>query len=59
VVLWGEDAEGLDPAEVTLRLQGFEWRPPAGQVLRLTPQTGQRVLDSLQAAGARRTAPAP
>jgi hypothetical protein len=47
LTLWGEGAEGMDPAEVTLRLQGFEWRPPAGQVLRITAEGGQRLLDSL------------
>ncbi|NNF58719.1 MAG: hypothetical protein HKN04_10810 [Rhodothermaceae bacterium] len=47
LTLWGEGANGLDPAEVTLRLQGFEWQPPRGQILRLTPANGQRLLDSL------------
>ena len=55
VILWGEHAGGLDPAEVTLRWQGFQWNPPQGQILRITPQNGQRLLDSLQTAGARRT----
>lgn len=54
VILWGEGAEGMDPDEVTLRWQGFEWKPQEGQVLRITPATGQRLLDSLQTAGARR-----
>ena len=47
ITLWGEGANGLDPAEVTLRLQGFEWQPPRGQILRITPANGQRLLDSL------------
>jgi hypothetical protein len=59
VILWGEGGEGMDPAEVTLRWQGFEWQPAPGQVLRITPQNGQRLLDSLQTAGARRVATAP
>src|SRR5690606_8590832 len=59
VILWGEGAEGMDPDEVTLRWPGFEWRPQEGQILRITPQNGQHLLDSLQAAGARRAAAAP
>ena len=53
LVLWGEGANGLDPEEVTLRWQGFEWTPQAGRILRITPQNGQQLLDSLQAAGVR------
>jgi hypothetical protein len=59
VILWGEGAEGLDPAEVTLRWQGFRWSPPEGQVLHITAQNGQRLLDSLQAAGIARAGAAP
>lgn len=51
VVLWGEGALGMDPAEVTLRFQGYEWRPRDGQILRVNPQTGQALLDSLHATG--------
>lgn len=51
VILWGGGREGLEPAEVTLRWQGFQWRPVEGQVLRITPQNGQRLLDSLHTAG--------
>src|SRR5690606_11052737 len=58
-ILWGEGADGPDPEGATLRWQGFEWNPPEGQVLRITPENGQRLLDSLQAAGARRTGAAP
>ncbi|MDX1420813.1 MAG: helix-turn-helix transcriptional regulator [Rubricoccaceae bacterium] len=54
VILWGEGAEGMDPSEVTIRWQGFEWAPQPGEVLRITPANGQRLLDSLQTAGARR-----
>ncbi len=47
LTLWGEAAEGLDPGEVTLRMQGITWDPQPGQVLRLDPQRGQALLDSL------------
>lgn len=50
VVLWGEGAMGLNPEEVTLRFQGYEWRPPQGQVLRIDSTYGQTLLDSLHAA---------
>ena len=53
LTLWGEGAEGMDPAEVTLQWQGFEWHPPAGQILRITPANGQRLLDSLATVSAR------
>lgn len=52
VVLWGEgsgESFGI-PANTRLRMQGFEWDPPDGQVLRINPQTGQALLDSLHAA---------
>lgn len=50
VVLWGESATGLNPEEVTLRFQGYEWRPPQGQILRIDGTYGQTLLDSLHAA---------
>lgn len=51
VVLWGqgEDPEGLSSA-VRLRMQGFTWDPPDGQVLRIDPARGQALLDSLHRA---------
>ncbi len=49
VVLWGEAASGLNPDEVTLRFQGYEWKPPQGQVLRIDREYGQTLLDSLHA----------
>ena len=48
--IWGEEAGGMNPEEVTLVWQGIEWAPRAGQVVRITPQNGQRMLDSLNAA---------
>lgn len=47
VVLWGEGAVGMDPAEVTLRFRGYEWHPPQGQILRIDGTYGQTLLDSL------------
>lgn len=51
VVLWGEgeDPEGL-PSSVRLRMQGLEWDPPDGQVLRIDRARGQALLDSLHRA---------
>ena len=53
VVLWGqgEDPEGLSSA-VRLRMQGFEWDPPDGQVVRIDRARGQALLDSLHRAQA-------
>lgn len=53
VVLWGEGGLGMNPEEVTLRFQGYEWRPPQGQVLRIDSTYGQTLLDSLHAAFSR------
>ena len=50
IVIWGEGAEGLGP-EATLRLQGFEWTPASGAVLTIDRAMGQRLIDSLFAAG--------
>jgi hypothetical protein len=51
VVLWGqgENPEGLSSA-VRLRLQGIEWDPADGQVLRIDRARGQALLDSLHRA---------
>ena len=46
LVLWGEGAEGLGP-DATLEFQGQRFTPSSGSVLRITPATGQRLLDSL------------
>jgi len=50
VVLWGEAAEGLDDGAV-IELQGLRWTPADGRVLRIDPQAGQRLLDSLSGNG--------
>src|SRR5690606_4854137 len=51
VILWGqgEDPDGLSSA-VRLRMQGFEWDPADGQVLRIDRARGQALLDSLHRA---------
>lgn len=51
IVLWGqgEDPTGLSSA-VRLRLQGIEWDPADGQVLRIDRARGQALLDSLHRA---------
>lgn len=61
VVLWGEGGIGMNPEEVTLRFQGYEWKPPQGQVLRIDSTYGQTLLDSLHAAfpSGGRTTPQP
>ena len=61
IVLGGEGGIGMNPEEVTLRFQGYEWRPPQGQVLRIDSIYGQSLLDSLHAAfpGGGRDAPQP
>lgn len=53
LVLWGEGAEGMDPEEVTIVWQGMAFDPVRGRVLTINPQNGQRLLDSLSAAGNR------
>ncbi|CAN5634050.1 helix-turn-helix domain-containing protein [soil metagenome] len=52
IVLWGQgdSPTGLG-ANVRLRMQGIEWTPTPGQVLRIDRQRGQRILDSLHTAG--------
>lgn len=51
VVVWGElgvDGTGGGNYDgATLRLQGLEWTPPNGRVVRINQQTGQALLDSL------------
>lgn len=51
VVLWGQGEEpgGLSSA-VRLRMQGIEWDPADGQVLRIDRASGQALLDSLHRA---------
>ncbi|MDX1438311.1 MAG: helix-turn-helix transcriptional regulator [Rubricoccaceae bacterium] len=51
VILWGEGAQGMQPEEVMLRFQGYEWRPEPGQILRINRNTGQALLDSLHNSG--------
>lgn len=49
VTIWGTgsgESYGI-PENMRLRMQGFEWDPPEGQVLRINAQTGQALLDSL------------
>ena len=48
LVLWGQDTP--NPGEATYVFQGQRFTPRAGQPLRITPATGQRVLDSLATA---------
>ena len=61
IVLWGEGGLGMNPEEVTLRFQGYEWKPPRGQVLRIDNTYGQTLLDSLHATfpGSGNAAPQP
>jgi cytoskeletal protein RodZ len=51
VVVWGElgvdETGGGDYDGATLRLQGLEWTPSDGRILRINQQTGQALLDSL------------
>lgn len=51
VVVWGElgvgESGGGDYDGATLRLQGLEWTPSSGTVVRINQQTGQALLDSL------------
>ena len=49
VTIWGEGSDesyGI-PSNMRLRLQGIEWDPQDGQVLRIDQQRGQALLDSL------------
>jgi hypothetical protein len=59
VVVWGElsvdESGGGDYDGATLRLQGLDWTPPDGRIVRINQQTGQALLDSL----ARTANPAP
>lgn len=62
LILWGEgnaSDTAYDFNETTLILQGFRWRPATGSPVRITLQSGQALLDSLAAAGAPTSAPAP
>jgi len=50
LVFWGEGNEAgpaLAFEETTLALQGLQWTPASGSVLRIDRQTGQGLLDSL------------
>ena len=51
VVVWGElsvgESGGGEYDGATLRLQGLEWTPSSGSVVRINQQTGQALLDSL------------
>ena len=51
VVVWGElgldETGGGDYDGATLRLQGLEWTPTDGRIVRINQQTGQALLDSL------------
>jgi len=51
VVVWGElgvdEGGGGNYDGATLRLQGLEWTPPDGRIVRINQQTGQALLDSL------------
>ncbi|MEM6328587.1 MAG: helix-turn-helix transcriptional regulator, partial [Bacteroidota bacterium] len=60
VVLWGEgttDAPAFNYDETTVELQGLQWRPANGRTVRITPENGQALLDSLATAGASATLP--
>lgn len=50
VVLWGEGSTQAW-TDATLEWQGLRWTPPDGRAVRINAATGQRLLDSLVAAG--------
>lgn len=54
VSVWGELEAGASGGGnydgATLRVQGLEWTPPDGRVVRINQQTGQALLDSLNRA---------
>ena len=60
IVLWGgERGAGYGLMDgVRFRIQGVEWTPVNG-VIRITPENGQAMLDSLSALPPARRAPAP
>lgn len=52
VIIWGEgsDEDYAITSNMRLRMQGIEWDPQDGQVLRIDRQRGQALLDSLHRA---------
>lgn len=56
IAIWGElgagESGGGDYDGARLRLQGIEWTPRDGQIVRINAQRGQAVLDSLSRANA-------
>jgi len=58
IVLWGESAEGVGQ-EATIELQGEQWTPATGTVIRIDRESGQRLLDSLATAPPAAPQPAP
>lgn len=63
LVLWGEGSEGgpqpLSFADATVEIQGQPFTPRSGAALRITRETGQRLLDSLAAAAGAAPPPPP
>ena len=47
LVLWGQDTANPEGSEADVVFQGLEFTLPQGQPLRITRETGQRILDSL------------
>ncbi|HEX8387134.1 MAG TPA: helix-turn-helix transcriptional regulator [Rubricoccaceae bacterium] len=50
LILWGEGS-GAYFSDATVELQGIRWTPPDGRPVTISRETGQRLLDSLSAAG--------
>ncbi len=58
LVLWGEGT-GAFFTDATVEVQGLRWTPPDGRPVTIDRARGQRLLDSLTAAGPPAAAPAP